>query len=129
MNTTTNNNISACIANTSVVKSESFFGAYQDTAVGSSELTIRTIVPPPIRSEPYRKSMIVILFFRHILSLSLISSLSVSFCDLTATVKAYFGITTGDAECKAERIVDSIRQAFLHVDNLQGIGFLNSSGQ
>ena len=44
MNTTTNNNISACIANTSVVNSESFFEAYQDTAVGSSELTIRTIV-------------------------------------------------------------------------------------
>ena len=72
MNTTTNNNLSACIANTSVVNSESFFGAYQDTAVVSSELTIRTIVPPSISSEPYRKAMITILFFRRIISLSLL---------------------------------------------------------
>ena len=28
-----------------------------------------------------------------------------------------------------EHIVDSVRQAFLHVDNLQSIGFLNSSGK
>ena len=41
----------------------------------------------------------------------------------------YFGITTGAAEREAERIVDSVRQVFLHVDNLQGIGFLNSSGK
>ena len=42
---------------------------------------------------------------------------------------AYFGITTGAVEREAERIVDSIRQAFIHVDNLEGIGFLNSSGK
>ena len=72
MNTTTNNTLSAYIANTSVANPESFFGAYQDTAVGSSELSIRTIVPPSISSEPYRKAMITILFFRRILSLSLL---------------------------------------------------------
>ena len=40
---------------------------------------------------------------------------------------AYFGIPTGAAERETERIVDSVRQAFLHVSNLQGICFLNSS--
>ena len=69
LNTTTNNNISANIANTSVANPESFFGAYQNTAVGSSELTIHTIVPPSISSEPYRIVMIVILLFRRIVSL------------------------------------------------------------
>ena len=71
--------------------------------------------------------MIAIIFFRRILSLS--SSPFVSFCDLTATMAAYFEITTGTAERKAERIVDSVRPAFLHVENLQGISFLNSSGK
>ena len=127
MNTTTNNNISVCIASISVVNSESFFEAYQDTAVGSNKLTIHTIVPPSISSEPYRKAMIAILFFRRILSLS--SSPSIYFCDLTSTVAAYFGITTGAVEREAERIVDSVRPAFLHVENLQGISFLNSSGK
>ena len=42
---------------------------------------------------------------------------------------AYFGITTGAADRELERIVDSVCQAFLHVANLQGIGFLNSSGK
>ena len=42
---------------------------------------------------------------------------------------AYFGTTTGAAEREAERIVDSVRQVFLYVDNLQGIGLLNSSGK
>ena len=127
MNTTTNNALSAYIANTSVANPESFFGAYQNTAVGSSEFSIRTIVPPSISSEPYRKVMIAIFFFRRILSFS--SSPSVSFSDLTATVAAYFGIPTSAAEREAERIVDSVHQAFFHVGNLQGIGFLNSSGK
>jgi len=63
-----------------------FFREYQDTAVGC-ELTIRTIVPPGISTKPYRKTTIVIPFFRHIISLS--SSPSVTMSDLTATVAAY----------------------------------------
>ena len=58
--------------------------------VGSSELTIRTIVPPTISTESHRKAMIVILFFRSILSLS--SSPSVSLNDLTAIVATYFAL-------------------------------------
>ena len=84
--------------------------------VGSSELTIRTIIPPTINTEPYRKAMIIF-FFRRILSLSCPPSVSIS--DLTTTVAAYFVLLTDSAE----RIVDSIRNAFYNVENLQGVGF------
>ena len=36
---------------------------------------------------------------------------------------------TGSAEREAERIVESNRHAFFVVGNLQGIGFLDSSGK
>ena len=126
MNTITNNNLSTYIANTSVVNSVSFLGKYQNTAVGY-ELTIRTIVPTSISADPYRKAMIAILFFRRILHLSSFPSVSIS--DLTATIAAYFTLPTDSAEREAERIVDSILHAFFHVDNLQGIGFFDSSGK
>ena len=115
MNTTTTNTLSADIANTSVVNSVSFFGKFQDTAVGS-ELTSRTIVPPNISAEPYRKAIIAILFFRRILSLSCYPSVTIS--DLTATVAAYFAMPTGSAKREAERIVESVRHAFFVVGNL-----------
>ena len=111
--TITNNNLSAYIANTSVVNSAFF--------------TIRRIVLPTISAEPYRKVIIAILFVRRIISLS--SSPSVSLSDLTATVVAYFKLSTGSTEREAKRIVDSIRHALSHVDNLQGVGFLDSSGK
>ena len=57
MNTTSTNKLSAYIAKTSAVNSVSFFGNFQDTAVGS-DLIIRAIVPPDISAEPYRKAMI-----------------------------------------------------------------------
>ena len=127
MNITTNNTLSVYIANTSVVNSASFFESFQDTAIGSSDLTIRAIVPPDISAEPYRKAMIAILFFRRILHLSSFPSVSIS--DLTATIAAYFTLPADSAEREAERIVDSILHAFFHVDNLQGIGFFDSSGK
>ena len=71
--------------------------------------------------------MIAILFFRRILSLS--SSTSISLSDLTATVAAYFTLPTDSAEREAKGIVESIGHAFFHVDNLQGIGFLDSSSK
>ena len=103
MNTTITNILSAYIVNTSVVSSVSFFMKFQDTVVGS-ELTIRTIVPPNISIESYRKAMIAIIFFRRILSLS--SSPSVTISDLTATVAVYFVMPTKSAECVVERIVN-----------------------
>ena len=106
----TNNNLSVYIASTCVVNSTPFFGAFQDAAVGSSELTIRTIVPPNISTKPYRKAMIAILFYRRILSLS--SSPSVSIRDLTTNLSAYFTLLTDSAKSEAEHIVDSTCHAF-----------------
>ena len=85
MNTTTINTLSEYTANPGAVNPVSLFGSYQDTAVGC-ELMIRTIVPPDISAESYRKAMVAILFFRRILSLA--SSPSITFSDLTATVTA-----------------------------------------
>ena len=48
---------------------------------------------------------------------------------MTATVAAYFPLPTGSTEREAERIVDSIRHASFHVDSLQGIVYLDSSGK
>ena len=63
MTTTTNNNLSAYIANTSVVNSVSFFGVFQDTAVKRREITIHSIILPTISAKPYRKAIISIIFF------------------------------------------------------------------
>ena len=67
MTTITNDNLSVYIANTSVANKGSFFGAFQQMTVGSSNVTIRTIVPLSISAEPYRKAIVAILFFRRIL--------------------------------------------------------------
>ena len=116
MTTTTNNNLSAYIANTSVVNLASFFGTFQDTLVSNSELTICTIVPPTITAEPYRKAMIAILFCCRIISLS--SSPSVSLSDLAATEAQYFTLPTGLVEREVENIVDSIYHNFFNVGYL-----------
>ena len=84
-------------------------------------------MPQSISAKPNRKSMIFILFFRRIFSFS--SSPSVSISDLTAIVAAYFAIPTGSEEHEAKIVVDLVRHALFLVDNLQGIGFLNSSGK
>ena len=102
MNTTTTNTLSVYIANTSVVNSVSFFGRFQDTAVGN-ELTIRTIVPPNINAESYRKAIFAIIIFRRILSL--FSSPSITISDLTVTVAAYFAMPIASAGRETERIV------------------------
>ena len=122
MATTTNNNLSAYIANTSVVNSAFFFRTFQDTVVRSMNLLIRTIVPPNISVEIFRIAIIAILFIRQILSLS--SSLSIFFSNMTVPVVVYFLLPTGSAARATERIVDSIRPVF-YIDNLQGIEFLD----
>ena len=125
MNTTTNNTLWAYTATSSAVNSVSLFGTYQDTAVGC-ELTIRTIVPPDISDEPYRKAMVAIFFLSYSFS-HLPPSIAIS--NLTATVAASFAMPTDSAEREAERIVESVRHAFFDIGNLQGIGFLDSSGK
>ena len=71
--------------------------------------------------------MIVILFFRRILTLS--NSPSISFSDLTATVASYFDMNTGSAEYESEQAVDYIYHVLFDITNLQGIGFLDSAGK
>ena len=78
----------------------STFGVYQQTAVGLSDLSIRTLVPDPISAEPYRKALITKLFFRQILSLA--DSPSVELNDLFSTVASYFSFSTGSAERDAD---------------------------
>ena len=106
MTTTTNNNLSAYIVNTSVVKLASFFGAFQQTTVRSNDVKIRTIVSPPISYEFYRKTMAIILNFCHIISLSNFPSISLS--GLTTTVALYFDMNTKSTEREAERVVEPI---------------------
>ena len=43
---------------------------YQQTKIGSSEVSIRTLVPASISAEPYRKALIGKMLFRKILTLS-----------------------------------------------------------
>ena len=91
------------------------------------ELTIRTIVPPDISAEPFRKTMLLIIFIRRILSLS--SSHYITISDMITTVVASFAMPAGSAEREAVRIMDPVRHTFFDVVNLQGIGFLDFSGR
>ena len=96
MTTTTNNTLSVYIVNTSIVN--------------YSDVTIRTIVPSPTGTEPYRKIIVAIFFFRRILALS--NSPFISLRDLTATVASYFDIIIGSAEREVEYIVEAIHHTF-----------------
>ena len=60
--------------------STSHFGVYQQTSVGTGDVTIRTLIPVAISAEPYRKALIAKLFFRQILPLA--DATYVSFSDL-----------------------------------------------
>ena len=49
--------------------STSHLGVYQQTSVGTGDVTIRTLVSAAISAEPYRKALITKLSFRQILHL------------------------------------------------------------
>ena len=125
-NTMNNNNISNLGGGSS---GSTFvnFGVYQQTPVGLSELSIRTLVPDNISAEPYRKALIAKLFFHQILSLT--DSPSVSFNDLLDTVAAYFDINTGSAGGEAEVAAQSISRYFFRVSYFIGDNFSDSSGK
>ena len=108
-NTLSNNNISTLTADISG-SALSNFGLYQQTLVGLSELSIRTLVLYAISAETYGKVLIEKISFRQILSLS--DSPSVSFNDLTTTIASYFDINTGSAEKEAEAAAQSISWFF-----------------
>jgi len=120
-NTLHNNNITN-LGGGSGGSSFANFGVYQQTPVGHSELSIRTLVPDAISAEPYRKALIAKLFFYQILSLT--DSPSVSFNDLFDTVAAYFDINTGSAEREAEAAAQSISRSFFRVSNLVRVAYL-----
>ena len=103
------------------------FGVYQLTAVGASTATIRTLVPVSISAPPYRKALIAKLFFKQILGHA--GSPSISCSDLVTTVATYFDMSTAMAEREAETAADSIRDSVFNVDNMTGVGFLNSKGK
>ena len=121
-----NNNISTLGASSSG-STFANFGVYQQTPIGLSEHSIRTLVPDNINAEPYRKVLITKLFSHHILSL--IDSPTVSLNDLMATVAACFDINTGSAEYEVEIAAPSISCSFLQVSNLIGVTISNSSGK
>ena len=120
------NNYLSLTASTSGPRS-SHFGIYQQTSVGSKEVTIRTLVPAVIFAEPYRKALIAKMFFRQILFLA--DAPSVSFSDLMTTVALYSSINTGSSEREAEAAVTSIRSVFFRVTKLQEVGFADTSGK
>ena len=105
----------------------STFGVYQQTAVGLSDLSIRTLVPDPISAEPYRKALIAKIFFHQILSLA--DSPSVELNDLISTVASYFSFSTGSAERDADTAAQSISRAIFRVSNLTGVGFSDTTGK
>ena len=84
----------------------SYFGIYQQTSVGSSDVTIRTLVSAAISDEPYCKVLIAKLFFCQILFLA--DASSVSFSNLVTTVALYYSINTGSSEREVEAAVTSI---------------------
>ena len=89
----------------------------------SLNLSIRTIVSPNISAKSFRIAIIVILFIRHIISLS--SYLFICFSNLTVPVVAYFHFLQVRA---TEFIFDSIHPVF-YIDNIQGIKFLDFSNK
>ena len=125
-NTIHNNNITN-LGGGSGGSSFANFGVYQQTPVGLSELSIRTLVPDAISAEPYRKALIAKLFFHQIFSLKY--SPSVSFDDLLATVAVYVDINTGSTEREVEAAAQYISRSFFRVSNLIGVTFSDSSGK
>ena len=126
-NTTINNNNISTLGAGSSGSTFATFGVYQQTPVGLSELSIRTLVPDNISAEPYHKVLITKILFRQILSLT--DSPSVSFNNLMATVAAYFDINSGSTEREAESAAQSISRSCFHVSNLIGVIFSDSSGK
>ena len=105
----------------------STFGIYQQTVIGLSDLSIRTLVPDPISAEPCRKALIAKLFFQQILPLAV--SPSVELNDLISTVASYFSFSTGSAERDADTAAQSISRSFFRITNLTGVGFSDATGK
>ena len=122
-NTITNNALS--LSNRINGSTSSHFGVYQQTLVGTSDVSIRTLLSAAISATPHRKALIAKLFFRQILALT--NTLSVSFRNLMTTVASYFSLNTSTAEKEAETTVKTIRSNLFPISNLKGVGFADAS--
>ena len=109
MNDTNRNNISPSSATSRSVVSSNF-GVYQQISIGSSDTSIRTLIHDVINANPYRKALIVKLFFHQTMNLS--DTPSMSFSDLMSTIASYFGLNTEFTEREAETAGINIRNAF-----------------
>ena len=124
-NTLQQNNISTIGGSGGSVAST--FGIYQQTAVGLSDLSIRTLVPDPISAELYRKALTARLFFHQILSLADYPSIELN--DILSTIASYFSISTGSAARDADTAAQSISRSFFHISNLTGVAFSDVAGK
>lgn len=103
------------------------FGVYQQTSIGSSDISTHILVPDAIIVELYRNALIIKLLFQKIITLS--DNHSVSFSDIMSALASYFVLNTGSAEKETEPTVTDIRNDFSLVSNLQGISFSDVSGK
>ena len=122
-NTITNNALS--LSNRINGSTSSHFGVYQQTLVGTSDVSIRTLVSAAISATPHRKALIAKLFFLQILALN--NALSVSFRNLMTTVASYFSLNTSTAEREAKTTVKTIRSNLFPISNLKGAAFADAS--
>ena len=100
------------------------FTVSQQTTVGVREATIRTLVPATINTTPYRNDLITKYFVRQIITNADISYVSIR--DLISIFEDYFdmGIVINKREIEVADF--PIRHSILNIDNIAGIGFLNS---
>ena len=126
MNSTTTTNVSTSSVTSRATVSLDF-GVYQQTSIGFSDISIRTLVLDAISAETYRKTLIVRPIFHQIMNLS--DTPLLSFSDLMSTIALYVGINVGSTEKEAVTTAIFNRNAFFLVFNLQGIDFSDVFGK
>ena len=97
MKRTTTTNVSPS-SSTSCALISSNFGVYQQTYIGSRDISICTLVSEAISTEPYRKALITKLFSRQIMIFP--DNPCVYFSNSMSTATSYFRLITGSTERK-----------------------------
>ena len=100
---------------------------YQQILIESRKVIIRTLVPPTIRDEPYRKSMVTTLFFHQISVFSYSSSVTIS--NLMMTILFHFYMSTGYTTNEKEHATDHACQAVSILKNMQAVSFFVATGK
>ena len=117
-NNTINGHITGTSGNT--------FGSYKFLVVGTSERMIRVPVPLPMSQLPYRKAMVVDLFFGTVKGLAIDSIFSSA--DLVVMIAGYFDFNTSSAEEEETVAVKNIRAAIFDVNHLTGLALRDHKG-